>query len=191
MSEQSWTACVHERILPWECMYMSVISVKNKLCVSDHNAKPKGSQLRRVVTIHFNFIFECICKYSHFPFNSSESDTTERLNWTECATQNSHVFGLQRYKDYKAENHDFEGLSLELKPTSKVRARMHAKSLQSCLTLCNPVDCSPPGFSVHGILQARILEWVAVPSSRGASWPKDQTWLNPKWKKLATRDHML
>ena len=42
---------------------------------------------------------------------------------------------------------------------------MRAKSLQSCLTLYDPLDCSPPGFSVHGILQARILEWVAVPSS--------------------------
>ena len=41
---------------------------------------------------------------------------------------------------------------------------MHAKSLQSCLTLCDPVDYSPPGFSVPGILQARILEWVAMPS---------------------------
>ena len=38
--------------------------------------------------------------------------------------------------------------------------------MKSCLTLCNPVDCSPPGSSVHGILQARILEWVAMPSSR-------------------------
>ena len=38
---------------------------------------------------------------------------------------------------------------------------MRAKSLQSCLTLCNPVDCSLPGSSVHGILQARIQEWVA------------------------------
>ena len=35
-------------------------------------------------------------------------------------------------------------------------------SLQSCLTLCDPMDCSPPGFSVHGILQARTLEWVAI-----------------------------
>ena len=49
------------------------------------------------------------------------------------------------------------------------------KSLQSCLTLCDPLDCSPPGSSVHGILQARILEWVAMPSSRGSSWPKNQT----------------
>ena len=42
-----------------------------------------------------------------------------------------------------------------------------AKSLQSCSTLCEPVNCSPPGFSVHGILQARMLEWIAMPSSRG------------------------
>ena len=42
-------------------------------------------------------------------------------------------------------------------------------SLQSCPTLCNPMDCSPPGSSARGILQARILEWVAVPSSRGYS----------------------
>ena len=47
-----------------------------------------------------------------------------------------------------------------------------AKSLQSCLTLCDPMDCSPPGSSAHGILQARILEWVAVPFSRGSSRPK-------------------
>ena len=45
----------------------------------------------------------------------------------------------------------------------------HAKSLQSCLTLCDPMDCNPPGSSVHGILQARMLEWVAMPSSRGSS----------------------
>ena len=38
---------------------------------------------------------------------------------------------------------------------------------QSCLTLCNPIDCNPPGSSVHGILQVRILEWVAIPFSRG------------------------
>ena len=50
---------------------------------------------------------------------------------------------------------------------------MHAKSLQSCL--CNTMDCSLPGSSVHGILQARIPEWVAVPSSRKSSQPRDGT----------------
>ena len=50
-----------------------------------------------------------------------------------------------------------------------------AKLLQSCPTLQDPMDCSPPGSSVHGILQARILEWVAMPSSRGSSPPRDRT----------------
>ena len=47
--------------------------------------------------------------------------------------------------------------------------------VQPCLTLCNPTDCSPTGSSVHGILQARILEWVAISSSRGSSQSRDQT----------------
>ena len=55
------------------------------------------------------------------------------------------------------------------------RAYVPAKSLQSCPTLCDPMDCSPPGSSVHGLLQARILEWVAMPSSRGPSQPSDRT----------------
>ena len=45
--------------------------------------------------------------------------------------------------------------------------------LWSCLTFCDPMDCSLPGSSVHGILQARILEWVAIPFSRGSSQPRD------------------
>ena len=44
---------------------------------------------------------------------------------------------------------------------------------QSCLTLCNPMDCSLPGSTVHGIFQVRILEWVAISFSRGSSWPRD------------------
>ena len=44
---------------------------------------------------------------------------------------------------------------------------------RSCLTLCDPMDCSPPGSSVCGILQERILEWVAIPFSRGSSQPRD------------------
>ena len=48
---------------------------------------------------------------------------------------------------------------------------------QSCLTLCNPMDGSLPGFFVHGILQERIPEWVAISFSRGSSWPMDPTWV--------------
>ena len=52
-----------------------------------------------------------------------------------------------------------------------------------CLTLCDPMACSLPVFSVHRILQARILEWVAISFSRGSSWPRDQTCISciGKW----------
>ena len=54
--------------------------------------------------------------------------------------------------------------------------RMPVLVAQSCLTLCNPMDCSPPGSSFHGILQARILEWGSHPFSRRSSQPRDRTW---------------
>ena len=52
---------------------------------------------------------------------------------------------------------------------------MHAKSLQLCLTLCNPMDHSPLGSSVPGILQARIPEWIAMPTFRESAQPTDPT----------------
>ena len=56
-----------------------------------------------------------------------------------------------------------------------ITAAAAAKSLQSCPTLCNPMDCTPLGSSVQEIVQARILEWVAMPSSRGSSRSRDWT----------------
>ena len=60
-------------------------------------------------------------------------------------------------------------------PKSRHRSKMMwcAESLQSCPTLCNTMNYSLSGFSVHGILQARILGWVVMPSSRGSSQPRD------------------
>ena len=52
-----------------------------------------------------------------------------------------------------------------------------AKSLQSCLTLCNPMDCSPQGSSIHGVLQMRILKWVGMPFLGGSSSPRDWTYV--------------
>ena len=54
-----------------------------------------------------------------------------------------------------------------------VLTALRAKPLQSCPTLCDPMDFRPPDSSVHGILQARILEWFAMPSSRGSSRLRD------------------
>ena len=56
--------------------------------------------------------------------------------------------------------------------------KMKVLVAQSCLTLCDPLDCSLPGSFVHGILQARILEWVAISFFRGSSQPRDWTWVS-------------
>ena len=64
---------------------------------------------------------------------------------------------------------DYDGILKHMKWKVKVLVA------QLCPTLCNPMDCSQTGSSVHGILQARILEWVAISFSRGSSWPKAQT----------------
>ena len=53
-----------------------------------------------------------------------------------------------------------------------IRLDMHA---QSCLTICDPMDCSPPDSFVHGTIWVRILEWVAMPSSRGSYQPRNRT----------------
>ena len=56
----------------------------------------------------------------------------------------------------------------------KLKRQSACMCAQSCPTLCNPMDCSPPGSSVHGIFQARVLEWVAISFSRGSFWPRDR-----------------
>ena len=55
---------------------------------------------------------------------------------------------------------------------------------QLCPTVCDPMDCSLPGSSVHGILQARILEWVAIPFLRGSSQPRSRTQVYPHSKQI-------
>ena len=90
----------------------------------------------------------------------AELDMTERLNWTE----------LNILLDKNTQQPGIEGNFPNLIKLKLVT--------QSCLTLCDPMDYSPPGSSVHGILQARVPEWVAISFSRGSSWPRDQTWVS-------------
>ena len=65
------------------------------------------------------------------------------------------------------------GRQLMRKGSHELKLHRHARSLQSCLILCNPMGYIPRGSSVHGILQSRILEWAAISSSRGSSWPRN------------------
>ena len=94
----------------------------------------------------------------------------------------------------------FSTLAPTVLPPHRRQIRPHSKSdyirtcvyVQSCPTLCDPLDCNLPGSSVHGILQARILEWVAISSFRGFSWPRNWTcisfysWIG-KWILLPLR----
>ena len=72
--------------------------------------------------------------------------------------------------------------------TTEPQVYMHAKSLQSCPTLCNPMDSSPPDSCVHRILQARILEWVSTSFSRVYVYNPKQTWLNALCSNSAASD---
>ena len=72
-------------------------------------------------------------------------------------------------------------LQMNYKITKTLEAEFASSSLCMCVLdaqSCDPIDCSPPGSSVHGISQGRMLEWVAVSSSRGSSWPRDWTWVS-------------
>ena len=62
-------------------------------------------------------------------------------------------------------------------PITSTEIEKKSEVAQLCLTLCNPMDCSIPGSSVHGIFQARVLEWVAISFSRESSQPRDRTWV--------------
>ena len=113
-------------------------------------------------------------------------DKTDKLGQSSSNTWLFWKDSLQRFFTLKA---FLEALRWSRKPNlhksfQELVFWVCAKLLQLCLPqldtvswtqLCNPMDYSLPGSSVHGIFQARILEWVAVPSSRGSSWPRDWT----------------
>ena len=86
-------------------------------------------------------------------------------------------FGSLKKKKKKAGWEGFSYLTFWIKQTIEAvwRLYMSAQLLKLCLTLCDPMDCSLPGSSVHGIIQARILERFAMPFSWGSSHPRQQT----------------
>ena len=75
----------------------------------------------------------------------------------------------------QVQGHQIQERELSLTPWRNIRHEHMCSVTQPCLTLCNPVDCNPKGSSVHGVFQARILEWVAMPFSKGSSWLRDLT----------------
>ena len=118
----------------------------------------------------------------------SESQEGTRLDVSAVDTART-AYSLQRWGCILTSEQQRHYISSLLHPDTNLGTRrrkgnsseekqlwcVHARSLQSWPTLCSAMDCSLPGSAVHGILQARLLEWVAMPSSRGSSRPRDRT----------------
>ena len=114
-----------------------------------------GSQRDTTERLHFHFSLSCIGEW-----NGGSSILAWRIPGT------GEPGGLPSIGLHRVE-HDWSNLA--------AAAAVVVLVTQSCLTLCDPMNCNPPGFSVHGILQARILEWIAIPFFRGSSRLRDRT----------------
>ena len=78
----------------------------------------------------------------------------------------------------KARSHKIPGVTGKFSLGVQNEAESESEIVQSCPTLCHPMDDNLPGSAVHGIFQARILEWAAISFSRGSSQPRDRTWVS-------------
>ena len=82
---------------------------------------------------------------------------------------------LERWQSDKGGQHSFGHIADIMVTILEKKGGGSGLVMRSCLTLCDPMGCSPPGSSCHGIFQAGILKWVAISFSRGSSWPKNWT----------------
>ena len=96
--------------------------------------------------------------------NGRKEKISKLILWGQCYPDTK-IKEIKKKEIYKPLFFHQPKQKIPYKNISK-RNPVHAMLLQLCPTLCNPINCSPPGSSVHGILQVRILEWVAMPSSR-------------------------
>ena len=123
----------------------------------------------------------CQCRGQGFnPWSRRISHAAKQLGPHAVTTEPTHLEPLLWHKrGHHSEKHVHHEKSSphspQLEKLKQVQQWRPAKSLQSCLTLCSTMDCSLPGSSVHGILQVRTLEWVAMPFFREAFPPRERT----------------
>ena len=102
-------------------------------------------------------------------------------NWQRTSLQNIQAAHVAQYQRNKQLNQKGGQRTKQTFLQRRHESESESEFAQSCPTLCNPVDCSPPRFSVHEIFQARVLEWVAISFSRRSSWPRDRTQVSYRW----------
>ena len=135
------------------------------LCLWDSPGKNTG--------VGCHFLLQCMKVKSESEVTQSCLTLSDPM---DCSLPSSSIHGIFQARVLEWGAIAFsadEGRAQEFLPCFSLLKCVCAKSLQSCPTLCDLMDCNPPGSSVHGILQARILESVAMPSSRGSSRPRD------------------
>ena len=111
------------------------------------------------------------------PWSCKESDKTQQLNNSTDAHEAVSCLISKFTGGVTLGEFPIFGSS-SLNPNFSYQAEVKVLVTQSCPTLCNPMDYSPPGSSVGENLQARTLVWVAIPFSRGSSQPRDRTWVS-------------
>ena len=127
-------------------------------------------------------MFPALCSRPHA--RSEQQRVTTRntavpLHWLCCAICFLKSWTLQGLLFFSHHAGPPSNYWNENKMPGNQRERKESEAAQSCPALCDPMDCSPPVSSVHGIFQAGVLEWVAISSSGGSSRPRDQTWVSP------------
>ena len=157
-------------------MCFSVLFFMDRVLCTDHVfplCQPPGQTFREVHTTFCyieNKLFSC---FHSLPTCLPRSLPTLLSSFVPCPPLKLYLALLPFLNDHKIKN-----LILFSPLSSYVTSDRRQRFAQSCLTLCDPTDCGLPGSSVHGILQARVLEWVVIPFSRGSSRPRARTWFS-------------
>ena len=108
----------------------------------------------------------------HFTSNENPGLVSFRIEWFDLLAVEGTLKSLLQHHSSKASILQCSAFFIQLLKRKKVK---ESEVSQSCPTLCDPMVYSPAGSSIHGILQARVLEWGAISFSRGSSRPRDQT----------------
>ena len=123
------------------------------------------------------FTWQSVHKYLQWIYSKSPNVELKCPSTGKWISKLQYIHAMKHYSAIKKENQAQIYTITQINLRYILLSERKVKVLDTKLdrSLCNPMDCSPPGSSVHGILQVRILEWLAILFSRGSSWPRDQT----------------
>ena len=147
------------RLLHWQAESLPIVS--------------PGKPRPQWATLNNKIYVQTVLRAQHFHCEFSTAFWLRRMQSKMLPKFTLHLPDVLRSRECTAVLWRHSSLVLPL--LAAAHRMLHASSIQLCSTPCDTMDCSLPGSSVYGILQARIPEWVAIPISMGSSWPRDGT----------------